>query len=134
MLLATTLCESPQRWCHNLPHNCVHSFNYFCDLIESIFHLFDPEALDQKMLKQWKALHEKPMCFWQHFHLLQFEAPKNKMKFQYLMDKFEYFLSKSLCPKMKMKFKPHLAYFGDGVAKSQAETIIVASDYLPSPH
>lgn len=57
-LLAHTLRDYPFLWCSILPHNSLHSFKQFNDLIESIFHHFYFEALDKKMLKQWKAPHE----------------------------------------------------------------------------
>ena len=111
----------------------MHSFKQFNDLIESFFHHFDPEVLDKFFLKQWKAPHKLPMEFLENFHLFMFEATKNQKKFQYLMDKFEYCLTKSLCPKMNLKLKPRSTYFGDGVAQSQADTVLVTSDCPPSP-
>lgn len=72
--------------------------------------------------------------FFQRFHLLMFEVLKSRMKFQYLMNILEYFLTKSLHPKMKIKFKPCSSYFGDGAAQSQADTSTITSDYSPSPH
>jgi len=45
--------------------------------MESVFHHFDPEVLDKKLLKQWKVSHESPMEFSEHFHLFMFEAPKS---------------------------------------------------------
>jgi len=134
VLLSITLHECPQRWCPNLPHNCMHSFKNFNDLIKSVFHHFDPEPLDKKLLKQRKTSHESPMDFWQRFHVIQFEASKNQMKFQYLWDIFEYCLHKSLCPKIKSKFKPLSTYFSDGAAQSQASIVVVTSDCPPSPH
>ena len=62
-LLAYTLRESPLAWCCSLLVGSMHSLEQFCDLIESTFHHFDREPLDQKML-QWKAPHESPMNFW----------------------------------------------------------------------
>jgi len=88
----------------------------------------------KKLLKQWKILHKLPMDFWKRFCVIQFEASKNQMKFQYLWDRFEYFLNKSINPKMNLKFKPHLAYFDDGVVQSQTDTVTVTSDYPLSPH
>jgi len=41
------------------------------------------------------------------------------------MDRFEDCLTKSLYPKMKLKFKPHSTYFGDGVSQSQVDTVAV---------
>jgi len=117
-LLAHTLHDHPLRWCGTLPHNSVHSFKQFNNLIESIFHHFDPEVLDKKLLKQWKAPHKSPMEFLDHFHLFMFEAPKSQMKFQYLIDRFEYFPIKSVNLKKKFKLKPCSAYFVDGVAQS----------------
>lgn len=35
---------------------------------------------------------------------------------------------------MKLNFKPCLAYFSDGVAQSQMDTMIITSDFPPSPH
>jgi len=67
------------------------------------------------MLKQWKALHESPMEFLERFRLFMFEAPKSQMKFQYLMDRFEYCLIKYVNTKKKFKLKPRSSYFGDGV-------------------
>ena len=84
----------------------------------SFFHHFDPKPLDQKMLQQWKALHELPMEFWECFHVLQFQAPKSQMKFPYLWDRFEYCLNNSVNPKKKFEPKPCLAYFSDGAAQS----------------
>lgn len=66
----------------------VHSLEFFYDLIKWTFHHFDPEPLDQKLLKQWKATQESPMDFWDHFCVLRFQAPKSQMKFQFIMDKF----------------------------------------------
>lgn len=86
------------------------------------------------MLKQQKAPHESYMDFSQRFRLFMFEALKSQMKFQYLMDIFQYFLTKSLCPKMKLKFKPRSTYFGDGAAQLQVDTIAITSDHPPSPH
>lgn len=105
-LLAHTLHDHPLWWCSMLPHNSMHSFKQFNDLTESIFHNFDPEALDKKLSKQQKALHEWPMDFSQCFCLFMFEALNSQMKLQYIMDRFEYFLNKSLYPKMKLNFKP----------------------------
>lgn len=133
-LLSHTLRKSPQQWCRNLPHDYMHSLKQLCDLIESTFHHFDPKPLDKKLIKQWKDLHKSPMDFWQRFRVLRFEASKNQMKFQYLWDRFEYYLHKSLYPKINLKFKPHSAYFGDGVAQSQANIVVVTGDCLPSPH
>lgn len=84
----------------------MHSFKQFSDLIEFVFHHFDPKPLNKKMLKQWKASHESPMDFWNHFHLLMFEVLKGHIKFQYLMDRFEYCCHKSTCPKVKKNFNP----------------------------
>lgn len=56
------------------------------------------------------------------------------MKFQYLMEKFEYCLTKSVNPKKKLNFKPWSAYFSDGAAQSQTEMVIVTSDYPLSSH
>jgi len=70
------------------------------------------------MLKQRKTLQESPMDFLDHFHLLQFEALKSQMKFQYLMDIFEYFLIKYVNPKMNLNFKPRSTYFTDEVVQS----------------
>ena len=66
--------------------------------------------------------------------ILLFEVLKNQMEFQYLLDGFKYFLTRSLCPKMKLKFKPLSSYFGDGAMKSQEYIVVIASDGLPSPH
>jgi len=57
MLLSYTLCESPQQWRCSLPPSNVHSLERLCDLIESTFHYFDPEPLDQKPIQQRKAPH-----------------------------------------------------------------------------
>ena len=70
LLLAHTLCESPQQWCGSLPPSSMHSLENFYDLIESTFHHFDPEPLDKKMLKQWKTLQESHMDFWDRFCVL----------------------------------------------------------------
>jgi len=56
MLFAHTLCEYPLLWCRMLPPNCVHEFKQFSDLIEYVFHHFDPIEFDKKMLQQQKAL------------------------------------------------------------------------------
>jgi len=112
----------------------MRSLEQFYDLIESTFHHFDPEPLDQKVLQQRKALHELPMEFWERFLVLQFQDPKIQMKFPYLWDRFEYCLNKSVNPKKKFEPKPRSAYFDDGVAQSQTGTVIVTSDYLSSPH
>lgn len=74
------------------------------------------------------------MGFSERLCLFMFEAPKSKMKFQYLMDIFEYFLNDSVHLKMKFKFKPHLAYFSGEVAQSHTDTVAVTRDCLPSPH
>jgi len=63
-----------------------------------------------------------------------FEALRIQMKFQYLIDRFEYCLTKSHCPKLKLKLKTCSTYFGDGVAQSQADTAVFTSDSSPSPH
>ena len=124
-LLTHTLRNHPSQWFGTLPHNFVHSFKQFSDLIKSGFRHFDPEVLDKKLLKQWKVSHESPMEFSECFRLFMFEAPKSQMKFQYLMDRFEYFLIKSSNPKKKFKLKPHSEYFSDGVAQSQTDTVDV---------
>jgi len=59
----------------------MHSFKQFNELIESVFHHFDIEVFDKKILKQWKAMHESPMDFSESFCLFMFEAPKSQMKF-----------------------------------------------------
>lgn len=51
LLLAYTLCESPQCWCWSLPPSSVHSLEQVFYLIESTFHHFDPEPLDKKNVK-----------------------------------------------------------------------------------
>jgi len=112
----------------------VHSLDQFCDLIESTFHHFDPEPLNKKLIQQWKAPHESPMEFWYCFRVLQFQAPKSQMKFQCLMDKFDYYLTKFVNPKRKFKPKPHSTYFGDGATQSQTNMVIVTSDCPSSPH
>lgn len=76
LLLTYTLRESPHQWLCSLPTDNVHSLQHFYDLIEDTVYHFDPEYLDQKLLQQWKALHESPMDFWQRFRDLQFQAPK----------------------------------------------------------
>jgi len=88
-LLANTLRDHPSKWCGTLPHNSMHSFNQFSDLIKYVFHHFDPEVLDKKLLKQWKALYESTMEFSEHCYLFIFEALKIQMKFQYVMDRFK---------------------------------------------
>lgn len=77
MLLAHTLREYPLLWYHMLPPNCMHSFKQFSDLIEFVFHIFYPKALDKKMLQQQNARHESLMEFWECFHLLSFQALKS---------------------------------------------------------
>lgn len=77
MMLAYTLQESPQHWCWSLPLDSMHSLEKLCNLIESSFHNFDPEPLDQKLLKQWKTLQQSPMDFWDCFRVLQFQASKS---------------------------------------------------------
>lgn len=86
------------------------------------------------MLKQWNVPHESPKIFWKHFRLLMFEALTSQMKFQYLMDIFEYCCHKSICPKVKKNFKPCSACFGDGVVKYQVDIVDVTSDHPPSPN
>jgi len=54
------------------------------------------------------------MEFWDRFHVLQFQALKIQMKFQYLMDIFECCLTEVVNPKNKFKLKPCSTYFGDG--------------------
>jgi len=120
-LLSYTLCESPKQWCCSLLVDSVHSLEQLCDLIESTFHRFDLEPLDQKLLQKRKAPHESPMDFWQCFHVLQFQAPKIQMKFPYLWDRFNYYLNKSVHPNKKFEPKPHSAYFSDGDAQSQMD-------------
>jgi len=85
------------------------------------------------MLQQQKDPHESLMEFWECFPLLSFQAPKSQMKFQYLMDRYEYVYQITMS-KNEEKSQPHSAYFGDGVAQSQADTVTVTSEYLPSPH
>lgn len=75
-LLAHTLRDHPLQWCGTLPHNSVHSFKQFSNLIEYVFHHFDSKVLDKKLFKQQKALHKSPVEFSKHFHLFMFEAPK----------------------------------------------------------
>jgi len=55
LLLAHTLRDHPSQWCGTLPHNSVHSFKQFNDLIEFFFHHFDPEVLDKKIVKTMKG-------------------------------------------------------------------------------
>lgn len=74
------------------------------------------------------------MEFWNRFRLLQFQDLKSQMKFEYLMEKFEPYLTKSVNPKKKFKSKPHLAYFGDGATQSQKNTVIATSDCSSSSH
>jgi len=50
-LLAHTLRDHQSQWCGTLPHNSMHSFKQFNDLIESVFHHFDLEVLDKKNVK-----------------------------------------------------------------------------------
>lgn len=69
MLLAYTLHESPLQWSCSLPTDNVHSLEHFCDLIEDIFHHFDPKHVDHKLLQQQKAPHESPDDFWQCFRV-----------------------------------------------------------------
>jgi len=94
----------------------VHSLEQLYYLIESTFHHFDPETLDKKMLIEWKTPQESPMNFWDRLYVLQFQSLKNQMKFQYVMENFEYCLTKSVNPKKKFKLKPYSTYFGDGAA------------------
>ena len=42
LLLSHTLRNHLSKWCGTLPHNYVHLFKQFNDLIESIFYHFDP--------------------------------------------------------------------------------------------
>jgi len=86
------------------------------------------------MLQQWKATREYLEEFLECFHKLFFEAPKRKMKFQYIWDKYEYVGYKSLYPKVKKNIKSFSAYFSDGVSQSQANTVVFTSDCLPYPH
>lgn len=106
-LLAHTLRDHPSQRCGTLPHKFVHSFKQFNDIIKYVFYHFDPEVLDKNLLKQRKALHESPMEFSECFCLFMFEAMKSQMKFQYLMDRFEYCLIQSFNPNKKFKLKPH---------------------------
>jgi len=50
------------------------------------------------------------------------------------MDRFEYFLTKSVNPKKKLKLKARSTYFSDGSAQSQTNTIDVTSECPLSPH
>lgn len=50
------------------------------------------------------------------------------------MDRFEYFLTKSINPKKKLKLKPRSTYFGDEVVQSRMDTVIVTSDCPSSSH
>jgi len=72
LLLASTLHESPFHWVLSLPANTMHSCEHFCDLIEDMFHHFDPNHLDQKLLRQHRAPHESIIDFWLCFHDLHF--------------------------------------------------------------
>ena len=85
LLLVYTLRESPFHWVLSLPADTVHSFEHFCDFIEDMFYHFDPDHLDWKLLHQRRASHESVIDFWQCFRDLQFQAPKSKMKFTYLL-------------------------------------------------
>jgi len=67
LMVAYTLRESPFHWLFNLPTDTMHSFEHFCDLVEDMFHHFDPDHLDRKMLQKWRALHESVIDFWQRF-------------------------------------------------------------------
>ena len=51
LLLAFTLRESPFHWVLSLPADTVHSCEKFYDLIEDMFHNFDPDHLDWKLLQ-----------------------------------------------------------------------------------
>ena len=133
-LLAYTLHESPLWWLCSLSADKVHSLEHFCDLIEDTFHHFDPKPLDQKLLQQRKTPYELHTEFWDRFCVLKFQAPKIQMKLQYLMDRFEYCLTKSINPKRKFKLKARSAYYHDGAAQSQTNTVIVTSECPPSPH
>ena len=64
MLLAFTLRESPFHWVFSLSADTMHSFEHFYDLIEDMFYHFDLDHLDQKLLQQWRALHESIIDFW----------------------------------------------------------------------
>jgi len=68
LLLACTLREYPFHWVLSLTANTMHSIEHFYDLIEDMFYHFDPNHLDQKLLQQWRALHESVIDFWQCFH------------------------------------------------------------------
>jgi len=81
LLLAFTLRESPFHWVLSLLANTVHSCEHIYDLIEDMFHHFDPDHLDIKLLQQQRAPHEFIIDFWQRFCDLQFQAPTSQMMF-----------------------------------------------------
>jgi len=56
------------------------------------------------------------------------------MKFQYLMDRFEYYLAKYVNPKTKFKPKPYSTYFDDGAVQSQMDIAAVTNEFLPPAH
>lgn len=134
MLLSYTLHKSPHRWLCSLLADNMQSLECLCDLIKENFHHFYLDHLDQKMLQKLKAMHESTMDFWQHFHDLQFRAPKSQMKIFYLWDQFEYYVRKSSHPKEKFGFKPHSTCFTNGAVQSQMDVVTITSDCLPSPH
>lgn len=90
--------------------------------------------LIKKLSKQWNVPHNLPMKFSERFCLFMFEALQIQMKFNYLMNRFEYYLITYINPKNKFKLKPCATYFIDNCAQSHMDTVAVTSECVPSPH
>jgi len=118
-----TLRGNPMHWCTTLPEKSIHSLAHLVAEIDHAFNHFNHKALDQEILKFRKAPDESVDQFYTHVCNLAYRFPKDEIDWIY--GRFEYLLG---------IFEPRSAHFGDGVAQSQAGTVAVTSDCLPSPH
>lgn len=112
-------------WCATLPENSIHSLTHLVAEIDRAFNHFNYKALNKEILELGKGPDESIEQFYTRFCNIAYRFPQDDIDWEFLDGRFEYLLH---------IYEPRSAHFGDGATQSQAGTVAVTSDCLPSPH
>ena len=79
-------------WCALLPKKSIHSLSHLFAKIESAFNHFDCKALNEEIMKLWKAPDESVEKVYMRFCNFAYRFPKDEIDWEFLNGRFEYLL------------------------------------------